>query len=63
MAKVNIISGNKTEEADKWLTYQNKEKPWDMPGLTASSHSEDSNDTEMFDPPPPSTMSPVWKIW
>ena len=67
MVKVNIISGNEAEEAEKWLRYQNKEAPWDMPGLIASSHSEDSDDsdTEVFNPPPPtpSTMAPVWRIW
>ena len=58
MAKVNIISGDEAKEAEKWLRkYQNEEAPWDMPGLTASSHSDDSDDsdTEVFKPPSTNT--------
>jgi hypothetical protein len=66
MAKLNLINENKIEEADKWLACHNKETPWDMPGLTASSHSENSDsdtDTKRFDPPPSSTTVSAWRIW
>jgi hypothetical protein len=50
MAKINIISGDNAKEAEKWLRkYQNEEAPWDMPWLTASSHSE------LFEPPSTNT--------